>query len=390
MFNKSLLISMLLAALLVPAAVFAQTPNDVIVLDDATPALDVVINPNPDTTGVIALEINSATVTLTNAAGNIVFESVDPSIQALELRLAPNAGSHTLSIQRAANASQGSTRIISLSQMTAGSVVPTLVNSTTLAPAQEADYPLNSNSPSAIVDFNIPTADGYGALTASFPGAPVTVQLVNTTNNLPLATLYGGAVDGVRFALEDGQYQLVMLNNNTAQATVANVSLLPTTGNSLGAPVAQADTTVNIAAVAPSANTDTPCTLTIAQSSVELRSGPGNGYSILEYAFRGSEMPVGGSNTQSDWVLVGTDTGSGWLSSSQGTMNGDCGSLTAYDIAYQEASAPAVVYGGEEYEDDDEYEEEDDDDEEDEYEYEEEEEYEDDDDDEYEHEEDDD
>jgi uncharacterized protein YraI len=369
--KRFILFLIILSAALPPISAQAQTDQDLIVLNDSTPGIDVVINPSLNTTGVVALEIGSASVIVTDAVGNVVFQAADPAIAGVEFSFAPNAGTHTLTVERLPGAVQGYVRITSLPEMTPFSETPQLVNASVLTVDQESDFPLNAASPSSVVNFVVPTA---ATVTARFPGAPVTAQLVDTQTNLTLASLNGSLIDGVRFKVADGTYELLLLNNNAARETVANVSVMSPLPSDFDSLVAQAETS-NMTALATTApvNTGTStvstCTITINASSVNVRSGPGTGYSVLDYAFRGEMLPVGGMSTQSGWVLVGTDTGSGWLTNEVGMFNGDCTSLTAYDIPYREASAPEVtiqqpaisVYHDDD--DDDEYEEHDDQDE---------------------------
>lgn len=349
--NQKMIILITLILMVLPISADAQSPNDLIVLNDTTPAIDVVINTSPDTTGVVALEVNNASVTITDVVGNIVFETSASDIKAIEFRFAPNAGTHTLTVQRLPGATQAYARIVSLSELSVSETVPDLVTGNTLAVAQETDYPLNANVPSSIVDFEVSEDDNLAMITASFPGAPVTVQLVEVEENRALATLYGSLIDGVRFTVDKGTYELVLLNNNPDRQTVANVSLLPATESDFDTLVAQAEggTTTTMAdinsSLTPPSNTanGSNCAVTVDQSSVNLRSGPGTGYSVLEYAFRGDVMPVGGVNPESGWLLVGTATGSAWVTNNAGSLSGSCANLTAFNIPYREAVAPAVT-----------------------------------------------
>lgn len=325
----------------------AQTGGDLIVLNDSTPGIDVVINPSPNTTGVIALEIENVSVTMTDAVGNVVFETNDPDLAGIEFSFAPNAGQHTLIVERLPGASQGYARITPLAEMSAPVNRLELVDTAALALAQEADYPLNAASPSSVVGFAVDNTTP-ATITARFPGAPVTAQLVNTPDNRVVATLTGSLIDGIRFQVTEGMYELVLLNNNPAQNTVANVSFVPAEESDFDAMVAQAEaantTTLTTTAAGSSAAVAAPtCTLAISASSVNLRSGPGTGYSVLDYAFRGDVLPVGGISTQSNWLLVGHNDSSGWIAGDLGTLAGSCADLTAYDIPYSEAAAPVVT-----------------------------------------------
>jgi uncharacterized protein YraI len=345
------LIVLFVAAMLPMPAVQAQSDSDLIVLNDSTPGIDVVINPSPDTTGVIAIEVENASVTVVDAVGNLVFQTVDPNIEGIELRFAPNAGTHTLTLERLPGAVQAYARIAALAEMTVGSNTPELVSGPALAMDQEADFPLNASTPSAAVDFSVSDAS-YATVTASFPGTPVTAQLVSVTENRTLATLSGSLIDGIRFKVASGDYELVLLNNNTTQETVANVSVLPAPNTDFTTLVAEAeaantttmtDTATSAADTTVSSSVASGCSVTVAASSVNLRSGPGTGYSVLGYAFRGENLTVGGTNPASGWLLVGTDAGSGWMAGELGILNGSCNSLAVYDIPYLEAAAPVVT-----------------------------------------------
>jgi uncharacterized protein YraI len=85
------------------------------------------------------------------------------------------------------------------------------------------------------------------------------------------------------------------------------------------------------------------CTTTINASSINMRSGPGPGYSVTEFAYRGDELLVGGYNPDHSWVLVGTDSGSAWIASRLGQLSGDCGTLPVFDIPYKNAVEPQVI-----------------------------------------------
>ena len=317
--------------------------GDLIVLNDTTPGIDIVITPALDATGAIALEITNASVVVTDVIGNIVFETYDPNIHGLELQFAPNAGTHILTIERLPGVIEAYIRIQGLLEIT--SATPTqLVSSTGLALSQETDLPLNPSTPSAMIDLAVPTGE-QGTISVRFPGAPVTAQLVNTETGAAVATLTGSRIDGLSITVNTGNYQLVLLNNNTAQPTIANVSLTTPTETDFTALVEQASGG-NITVADTSANTDATttfpalCQVTVTTSSINLRSGPGTGYSVLEYAFRDDTLPVGGVNPEHNWLVVGTDTGSAWMVGTLGILSGECSDLTVYDVPYREAPAP--------------------------------------------------
>jgi len=186
-----------------------------------------------------------------------------------------------------------------------------------------------------------------GTIAARFPGAPVTAQLVNNETGAVVATLTGSLIDGLSITVGAGSYQLVLLNNDSSQPTVANVSLTTPSETDFAALVSQADgsniTVANTGAGAGTATTaPTLCQVTINMSSVNLRSGPGTGYSILDYVFRGDILPVGGTNSEHSWLVVGTETGSAWMSGALGILSGECSDLPVYDIPYREAVMPQL------------------------------------------------
>ena len=329
------------------SAVHAQGggSNDLVILNDSTPGIDVIVNPAVDTTGVVSLDITDASVMITDAVGNLVFEAADQNLTGIEFRFAPNAGAHTITIQRLNGATEGFVRIQALPEMV---MMPTLefVSNTALTTNQEADFPLNANSPSSVVNMSVP-ADESQAITATFPGAPVTVQLVNTDAGTALATLSGSLIDGVRFTVSTGNYQMTMLNNNIDRPTVANVSMTPPMNSDfVDMVLAARGEPSNIAGTVPT-NSSAPastCAMTIGVSAGNVRSGPGAGYSVLEYVFRGEEVPVGGISSQSGWLLIQTGSGgTGWVANDLGILTGGCDSLVAYDIPYLAASSPTVI-----------------------------------------------
>ena len=96
------LFALLLFALSLSAALpaLAQADANLITLNDASPAIDVVITLPADSTGTVALEFSGAAVRLTDATNAVVFSAADARLHALELNIAPNNGSHTLTVER--------------------------------------------------------------------------------------------------------------------------------------------------------------------------------------------------------------------------------------------------------------------------------------------------
>jgi uncharacterized protein YraI len=343
----------------------AQGGNDPIVLNDATPGVDVVVNLAPGTSGVVSLQVEQASVRVTDSSGVAVFQTADARVHALEFRFGPDSGTHTITIERLPGVTEAYARVVSQADLNdTGS--GTLVTSNLLTDQQQADFPLTNITPSGTVDITIPNGLTE-TVTMSFPGAPVTAQLVDT-NGTAVASLYGSRIDGLSVALEGGDYELTMLNTNVAQNTVANVSVQPAEMAAL----ATESSTTTVAAQTTTTTTaqNVSCSVDIQVSSVNLRSGPGQGYSVSGYGFRGDQLLVGGTNTDGSWLLVGTENGSAWMIGNAGQLNNQCSNLTVYDIPYRDAPTPQIVVqetgsffqGSGEHENDGEHEYEEDDD----------------------------
>jgi uncharacterized protein YraI len=344
-------VTMFASSLLTVQTLFAQqNPSDAIALNDATPGVDVVITPALNTTGVVSLELVQASVTVVDSLGNTTFQMADARVHKLELRLAPGTGSYTLSAERLPGVAEAYVRITSQADLTdvgqtilidnaqqplgiqtdPGQTVLVENAQPPLGMQQSLDLPLNSAAPSQVVPFNIP-ADQQGTLKASFPGAPVTAQVVDTTGQV-LATLIGGGFDGVSMVLDSGSYQLTLMNTNPAQQqTVANME------------VAQALPSVLDSEI-PALVAQSTCMMTVNSASVNLRSGPGTGYSVINYGFRNEQYQVGGQNADGSWLVIGTsDGGSAWVSRNTGDLTNACDNLAVYDIPYRDAPQPQVV-----------------------------------------------
>jgi uncharacterized protein YraI len=334
---------------LIPLSVSAQEGTDaseLIVLNDATPGIDVVITPSADTTGAVALEVNNVSVMVTDVVGNVVFQATDAHITGMSFQFAPNAGAHTLTIERLPGATQGFVRIVAQPEiMTSGETA--LVSGNALALEQEADFPLSGLVPSSTATISIPE-DNQGAITARFPGSPITAQLVNSEDGSIVATLTGSLIDGFSVTVNSGQYEMLLINNDASRETLANIRVNTPQESDFAVLVgATTDTNVVVSDTAqPTASavdTTSTCAITINTASINLRSGPGTGYSVNEYAFRNETYPVGGVSQEENWLLIGTEDGSAWMNSQLGNLSGDCNNLTVYDIPYRDATTPQVV-----------------------------------------------
>jgi uncharacterized protein YraI len=189
------------------------------------------------------------------------------------------------------------------------------------------------------VTVSIP-AETSGLLTASYYGTAATTQLVDQ-NGVVIAESTAGHVDGLNFVLTEGNYQFTMLASNlTTPVTVGIRALAASDGGFANLAAQNAVTqvaTVNETSIAS-------CTATIAMSSVNLRSGPGTGYSIIGYGYRAEEYVVGGRNSENSWVVIGTPDGqSAWISSSVAQFEGSCSDLVVFNVPTRDAQPPQIV-----------------------------------------------
>ncbi len=129
---------------------------------------------------------------------------------------------------------------------------------------------------------------------------------------------------------------------------------------------------------APSA-THTPetCTIQVTPSSVNLRAGPGTGYSVVDYAFAGDVLPVVARHTSGLWYAVEAGSETLWIAASVGDLRGACDAVPVSDEPYREGTvvddaptgetggapgAPGDAAGGDDDDDDDDDRDDDDDD----------------------------
>jgi hypothetical protein len=331
---KHILISAFVLAMVIIALPVLAQDSDIITLNDATPAIDVVIALPPDTTGTIALNLISAAVTLTDATNTTVFSAADNRLHALELNIAPNTGTHTLTVERLPGVSDAYVSIVSLPELP----VPgnaALVQSDQLNFNQEVSLPLDSANPGDSVAVNIPV-DTTGMISATFLGANATTQLVDS-QGVVVAASYNGHIDGMNVVLDGGEYDFTMFANNLAENIVTGVRAIPVEESGYIPLEAAVENTV----ASTSAN---DCTASVIVSSVNLRSGPGTGYSILDYGYRDEVFPVGGINPEHNWIVIATESDSAWLSDGVARLNGACDGLTVFNVPLRDAQpAPVIV-----------------------------------------------
>lgn len=332
--KRFLMIFVLMAIAAVPS--LAQTQDDLITLNDATPAIDVAISLPPDATGTISLNLSNAAVTIKTEDNTVVFYAADERIHSLDFNIAPNTGTHTLTVERLTGYREAYVTVMSLPELAMyGSTEIVAENSISLN--QEADLALSADNPGETVAVNIPEGT-TGVVTASFPGAHAASQLVDS-RGLLIAQSSGGHIDGLNFVLDAGQYHFTVRANNLTDPIVAGVRAVST--EEAGLQVLEVPAT---AAQMASTTTGNDCTGTVLYSSVNLRSGPGTGYSVLAYGYDGDTYPIGGQNPQNSWVVIGTGNGnSAWLSRDTISMQGNCSELAVFDIPLREAQPAQII-----------------------------------------------
>lgn len=318
-------------------AMAQESAADVIVIDDANPVVELFIEPVPGATGVVALEVYRAAVSVTDEMGNLLFQTVDPRIQTIELQSSPTSSAYTVTVQQLAASETSLVRAFGQADLTTLGDT-TLIQSVSQTPvglAQEVDLLLSATTPTENLNISLPSDEG-GLVSVSFPGSDLGVQLMDTTG-IAIATLTGDVFDGLSLGLAGGEYQLTVFDPAPSGESFAAARVMPLPSNDLAELAA-----AHVATVA-AANTPA-CSITVDVSSVNLRSGPGTGYSVLGYGFRNDNLAVGGTNAAGGWYVVGYDGGSAWIGAGLGTPQGDCDALAVYNTPYREAPvAPVVV-----------------------------------------------
>lgn len=333
------LFALLLFALSLSAALpaLAQADANLITLNDASPAIDVVITLPADSTGTVALEFSGAAVRLTDATNAVVFSAADARLHALELNIAPNNGSHTLTVERLPGVAEAVVQVSSLPELTQYGTAE-LISGLSIVPNQEVSLPLTPDHPGDTVSITV-ADNSVGMMTAKFPGAGATMQLVDSSGALVVESV-GGQVDGMSLLIDPGAYQFTLVNTDLAAEATAGVRLV--SADAAGLVVLEAPS-MSQAVVAA----NDICTAVVAVSSTNLRSGPGTGYTIVGYGYRNQTFEVGGRNAEDNWMLVALDGGtSAWVARGTVQAQGACTTLTMFNIPLRDAQpAPLVITG---------------------------------------------
>lgn len=345
---KRFLIPVFFLLLLGSAPALAQDNTNLITLNDATPAINVVITLPPDTTGTVSLTIAQAAITLTDSANAIVFHAADARLHAVDLNIAPNSGSHTLTVERLPGMIEAYVSVVSLPELSVNGTVEQIAG-TSVTLNEEVTLALDANTPGGTTTVNIP-AGTTGVVTATFPGSNATTQLVDA-QGVVVAQSAGGHVDGANFVLDGGNYEFTVLGSGLTSTVVAGVRVV----SAADAAVVILEAPANVASIAN-------CTAVVTSSSVNFRSGPGTGYSVLDYGYLNENYVVGGRNPENNWIVVGTDSGSAWLTLTGVNLQGACDALTVFNIPLRDAEIAPIIITTPSYmgDDDDEYEDHDD------------------------------
>ncbi len=343
---KRVLLFALTCALMVMAVpAFAQSQsNDVILLDDATPSVTANVSLPKDATGVVSLNLNNASVIVTDSAGKTVFQVADSRVHTIELSIVPNSGAQTIKVERLPGATQAAVTITALPELTSTGTAQ-FVDTASLTTNQEHALKLDASKPGGTVQLNIP-ANSTGIVTSTYFGANVTSQLVDKSGAV-VATSFGGAIDGLNLVLDSGDYGMTLVGNNLANTITAGVQVMPTAAANFAVLQLPAATEAPVVVSAPTAlppeTVVNTCNATVAGTSVNLRSGPGTGYNVLGYGYQNETYPVGGTNPEQNWIVIGLPSGSAWVSKGLVNIDGGCDNLSVFNIPLRSAQQAQII-----------------------------------------------
>ena len=304
--------------------------NPVLVLDAATPAVDIVVTPTNGAAGVVYIEMDGIHLSMRNSANVEVLTLVDKRISVAAIQLAEGAKPQTLHLERLPGLATARAQIIPQTTMPAVNVASTGAPVTSLSTPMAGKVAL---APASSIP--VSTSDQANMVTLQFPGQDATIQLVDSSGSLMLTSQVGHEVSGLSLRLAPGQYSLNLANHDLTTKSEVVVAL--SSGPALMLPAATPTPELTSSPTQTAGNTEA-CTATITANSVNLRSGPGTAYSILGYTTQGSILPVGGLNREGGWLLVQSQAGAGWISNSVAELSGNCQSLPVYDIPIRNAN----------------------------------------------------
>lgn len=321
--KRLLLLIAVLCALSVERS-FAQDAH-VITLNQANPVAQISITLPQNSTGVVSIGVNMASIQVTDTSNNVIFSAADPRVHWVELSIAPNTGTHLLTVQPLPGVQSASLQVTSQADLTATTGAGSFVNVSDPSFPQLQPLPLTTQNPQGSVSMAIPQ-DTTGVVTATFVGATATSQVTDANGMVVAST--NRDVDGFNLVLDSGGYKFNLAANQLNNPITANVSVMPASQFSLlTAAAAPAPSPTPMVVVQP-------CIATITASSANLRSGPGRGYTVLNFAYLGDTLTVGGVNADHSWLVVAGSQGSAWLSGTLAQLSGDCSNLQVFNVAF--------------------------------------------------------
>ncbi len=335
-FVAAIILVSALALFVGPAAAQDITANPVLVLNDSTPSVDVVITPNNGASGVVYVELIGARVSLKDSTNTDVLSEADQRVSALAIQLAQGATPHTLHIERLPGVAIAQARVVPQGAMPVVDVSSPDPRATALNGPSAASVVL---APAQTLPVTV--TDKADMLSVQFPGKQSTMQIVDDKAQVVLTSTVGKEISGLAVKLAPGQYAVNLANTDlkdTADVTLSlstgPVATLPDKTVADQPSVQQGQTAVNTAAA---------CTATVNVASVNLRSGPGTAYSTLGSSGQATKLAVGGVNSEGGWLLVRGPNGSAWVSAGSTTLSGNCNSLAVFNIPLRNASQQVVV-----------------------------------------------
>ena len=232
-------------------------------------------------------------------------------------------GAHLLTVQPLPGVETATLQVSSQADLTS-TAAASFVNVSAPSFQQAEPLPLTTQNPRGTVSMTIPQ-NTTGVLTATFAGATATAQ-VTDAGGMVVASSHRD-IDGFNLVLDGGGYIFNLAANPLNNPITANVSVMP--ANQFSLLSAAPSPTPTVAAVLTQ-----PCIATITASSANLRSGPGRGYTVLNFAYLGNTFTVGGVNSDHSWLVVAGDQGSAWLSGTLAQLSGDCTNLQVFNVSF--------------------------------------------------------
>jgi SH3-like domain-containing protein len=328
---KRLLVLIVALCALSAGRSFAQDTH-VITLDQANPIAQISITLPQNSTGVVSINLNMASVQMTDTSNNVVFSAADSRVHLVQLSIAPNTGAHLLTVQPLPGAATATLQVSSQADLTS-TTTASFVNVSDPSLQQSQPLLLTTQNPRGTVNMVIPQDLTTGVLTATFPGVTATAQVTDSGGVVVASSNHD--IDGFNLVLDSGGYVFNLAANPLTNPITANVSVMP--ANQFSLLSAAPSPTPTAAAVLTQ-----PCIATITASSANLRSGPGRGYTVLNFAYLGNTFTVGGVNADHSWLVVAGDQGSAWLSGTLAQLSGDCTNLQVFNVSFLNAQ-PAQI-----------------------------------------------